>query len=418
MFSEPDQGLISRRAVSVGLLATLAGCSGTSPGSSNNVGIVPQAPTPTPTPTPQVSLGVSATPVATFASPWSLVFLPTGEMIVSQRLVGGGALSIVSQSGQVSAPLTGLPSPSNGVLDVQLDPNFGLTGRIFFSYIEIDPTAPRIGRPQDAPNEQPESLAVASARLVRTAGGGSLTDLRVVWRQQPKIVTPEISGNFGGKIAFSADGRYLFIANGDRQELVPDLIESRATTVGKIVRILPDGTIPSDNPFFNTPGVLPEIWTLGHRNPYGLAFDPVGRLWENENGPMGGDELNLILPGRHYGWPFVSNGDNYNGDIIPDHSPGDGYEPPVISWTPSVAPSDMIFYSGAAFSSWRGDAIITTLRGMALIRVRFAGTSAMEVQRIAMGNRIRAIAEAPDGNLWVLEDGTAGRLLRLTPVPL
>jgi glucose/arabinose dehydrogenase len=224
-------------------------------------------------------LGVSATPIAAFEQPWSLEILPTGEILVGQRIYGGGKIMLVTPQGSVSTLTAGIPTPNNGVLDIALDPHFSVNNRIFFTFIEVDPNAPRIGRPQDAPNENPEGVAVASATLVlNPAGGGSLADLTIIWRQLPKITTPEISGNFGAKLAFSPDGRYLFVSNGDRQELVPDLIQSEETSIGKVVRIFPDGTIPTDNPFYGQTNVLPEIWTMGHRNPYGLAFDAQGQL--------------------------------------------------------------------------------------------------------------------------------------------
>jgi len=409
----------------LGLTMSLAGCGGASTPDLSGGTVITPTPTPTPAPSaspspePEISLGVQATPVATINAPWSLTFLPSGDALVGQRIYGGGAISLVTQTGEVSKLQADIPAPNNGVLDVALDPDYAANHRIFFTFIEVDPAAPRIGRPQDAPNENPEGTAVASATLALDGrGGGRLSDIQVIWRQLPKITTPEISGNFGAKLAFSPDGQYLFVSNGDRQELVSGLIVSMATTIGKVVRIRPDGTIPSDNPFYGQPGVAPEIWTMGHRNPYGLAFDLLGNLWENENGPMGGDELNLLLPSSNYGWPLVSNGDDYDGRVIPDHSTGDGFEAPRVSWTPVIAPSDMLFYHGTSFRSWQGDALLTGLKAEAIVRVRITGGSAREVQRIAMGARIRSIAEAPDGALWVLEDAPSARLLRLTPVKL
>jgi glucose/arabinose dehydrogenase len=221
------------------------------------------------------------------------------------------------------------------------------------------------------------------------------------------------SGEYGAHLVFSPDGQYLFIVAGDRQEFEP--AQDLGNTIGKIVRLKADGSIPADNPFVGVAGALPEIWTLGHRNPYGLAFNAAGRLWQHEMGPRGGDEFNLIEPGNNYGWPRVSNGSHYDGGDIPDHSPGDGFTAPVISWNPVIAPSDMIIYSGYLFSAWRGDAILGGLQYKGLIRVRFDGTSASEVQRILLNARIRAVAQGPDDSIWVLEDKPTGRLLKLVP---
>ncbi len=340
-------------------------------------------------------------------------------MLVTQRDRDlGGTLQIVQQDGVIAATISGLPEANSGLLDVKLGPQFATDATIFFSYIESDASAPRVGRSADDMTVTPEGLNVASATLAQNPDGTAhLDNLQTIWRQSPKICTPYESGEFGGRLAFSPDGTHLFIAAGDRQELSPDLIQPLTTTIGKVVRIFPDGSIPPDNPFVSTAGALPEIWTLGHRNPYGLSFNHDGQLWEHEMGPQGGDEFNLITPGKNYGWPLVSNGTNYGDapgvDTIPDHKPGDGFEAPAISWTPVIAPAGMIFYAGSAFSSWKNDAIICGLKSQALVRVRVTGTSAAEVQRIDMGARIRAIAEAADGSIWVIEDKPTGRLLRL-----
>ena len=237
----------------------------------------------------------------------------------------------------------------------------------------------------------------------------------VLWRQAPKIVSLPGSGEPGGRMAFSPDGRYLFVTAGIRQEFAP--AQDLAGTLGKIIRLNADGSVPGDNPFSGKAGALPEIWTLGHRNAYGLAFDASGRLWSSEQGPRGGDEFNAVVAGGNYGWPNVSNGDHYDGGVIPDHTPGDGFLAPAVSWSPVVAPAGMIFYSGSLFAAWRGDAILTGLQSAGIVRVRLNGGAATEVQRVSLGARIREVEQGPDGALWVLEDGpSGGRLLKLTPV--
>ncbi len=366
---------------------------------------------------PRAVVSVQSTAVAAFPVPWAMAFLPDGRLLVTERVYGGtepGRMSVVTQAG-AATPLTGLPT-NIGMLDVALDPRFSSNRVVYMSFIEPGgPGEPRVGRAAGDATQNPAGLAVATGKLALDAGGGgTLDDVRVIWRQTPKIVSDPGSGEPGGRLAFSPDGKFLFIAAGDRQEFAP--VQDLGNTLGKIVRLNLDGSIPADNPFVGRAGALPETWTLGHRNPYGLAFDAGGRLWEHEMGPLGGDELNLVEASSNYGWPNVSNGDNYDGSSIPDHSPGDGYSAPAISWTPTIAPSGMIFYAGTLFGAWQGDAIISGLKSQGLVRVHFTGTSAAEAQRIALGARIRAVTQGPDGAIWVLEDAPTGRLLKLTPV--
>lgn len=367
-------------------------------------------------PPPPVA-SVTSTAVTQFASPWSMVFLPDGRLLVTERIYSGvtpGNLWLVTQAGDKQV-VSGQPT-NIGMLDVILHPQFAANHTIYMSFIEPGgPGEPRVGRDVADLSINPAGLSVATATLsFDAAGNPSLQNVKVIWRQSPKIVTFPGSGEPGGRMTFSPDGRYLFIAAGDRQEFQP--VQLLSNTLGKVVRLLADGSVPADNPFVGQAGALPEIWTLGHRNPYGLAFDASGQLWENENGPEGGDELNLIKPGLNYGWPSVSYGNDYSGALYPKPMPGDGFAPAALWWTPAIAPSGMIFYSGSPFGAWNGDAIISALKGMALVRVHVSGETAVEAQRIPMTARIRSIIEGPDGAIWVLEDAGAGRLLKLSPV--
>jgi glucose/arabinose dehydrogenase len=204
----------------------------------------------------------------------------------------------------------------------------------------------------------------------------------------------------------------MFVASGDRQELDP--AQDTTNNLGTIVRLNLDGTPADGNPIAEQGGVTAQIWSYGHRNPLGMDFDAEGRLWDMEHGPAGGDELNLVERGANYGWPVRSNGDHYNGDDIPDHSEDDGFNKPAIHWTPVIGPGDMIFYRGDMFDAWQGDALIAGLTGEAIVRVEIDGETASEAARYDVGGRIRSIDEGPDGALWVLEDGTDGRLLKIT----
>jgi glucose/arabinose dehydrogenase len=254
--------------------------------------------------------------------------------------------------------------------------------------------------------------AVGMAKLV-VEGAPRLEGLRVIWRQQPKVTG---GGHYSHRLAFSPDGKYLFVASGDRQKLTP--AQDMAANLGKVVRLLPDGTPAPGNPFADKGGVTAQIWTLGHRNILGLKFDAQGRLWGLEHGPRGGDELNLVKPGQNYGWPLVLNGDHDDGRAIPRHSTRPDFAAPAISWNPVIAPGDFIFYGGKVFPQWRGQAVIAAMAPAAIIRVAIDGEKAREVARHPMDHRIRDIIEREDGSIWLLEDGEergASRLLRLAP---
>ena len=243
-------------------------------------------------------------------------------------------------------------------------------------------------------------------------GGGTLQDLQVVWRQQPKV---DGNGHFGHRIAFGPDG-LMYVSSSERQHFDP--AQDMGGNLGKIVRLNDDGTPAAGNPFADQGGVAAEVWTLGHRNILGMDFDAQGQLWAHEMGPAGGDEFNRIAEGRNYGYPIVSDGDHYDGKDIPDHATRPEFEKPLVTWTPVIAPAGLVIYDGALFPAWQGDAFIGGLASQALVRVAIDGTSAREAQRFDMDARIREVEQGPDGALWVLEDGPEGRLLKLTPSPL
>jgi len=334
--------------------------------------------------------------LATFAEPWAMTFLPGGGLLVTEK---AGRLKLRMANGRV-LDVAGVPSVAyggqGGLGDVVLHPDFANNRFVYLSFAE----AGAGGR----------GAAVGRGRLVIEGNAARLEGFQILWRQEPKF---DGRGHYGHRIAFSPDGRFMFISSGERQQFTP--AQDRNSNAGKILRLTDTGMVPSDNPFYDRGRVTSQIWSLGHRNPLGLAFDARGRLWEHEMGPRGGDEMNLIERGSNYGYPIVSNGDHYDGRDIPDHSTRPEFNAPEITWTPVISPSSLLFYSGSLFPAWRGSALIGGLSSEALIRVTFEGNSAREAERWDMGERIREVEQAPDGAVWLLEDGENGRLLRLSP---
>jgi glucose/arabinose dehydrogenase len=338
-----------------------------------------------------------------FEEPWAMVFLPGGnQALITERR---GRLLLWGRQDQASAvtAVAGVPSVDyggqGGLGDVVLHPDFANNRLVYLSWIE----AGQGGR----------GAVVGRARLVAEGAPPRLEGMQVIWRQQPKLSG---RGHYAHRLAFSPDGRHLFITSGDRQEFTP--AQDLRGNLGKIVRLNADGSVPADNPFADRGGVAAQVWTLGHRNPLGIAFDLSGRLWAIEMGPAGGDELNLIERGRNYGYPIVSDGDHYDGRPIPDHDTRPEFEAPAVTWTPVISPGNMIVYSGSLFPQWRGDILAAALSGQAVVRVDLNGAGAREAERFAMGERIREIEQHPDGSIYLLQDmkdGKGGRLLRLTP---
>ncbi len=341
-----------------------------------------------------------STEIARFDEPWAMSFLPDGRLLVSEKR---GALKLFDISSNSSKDVSGVPDvdygDQGGLGDVVPHPKFSDNGWVYLSYAE-------------AGERDTRGAAVARGRLTLDAGGGgALSDVAVIWRQVPKVSG---RGHYGHRIAFDASG-LLWIASGERQKFDP--AQDMQSNLGKIIRLNDDGSLPADNPFAAQGGVAAQVWSLGHRNPLGLAFDAQGVLWVQEMGPAGGDELNLIERGANYGYPIVSNGDHYDGRVIPDHDTRPEFNAPEISWTPVIAPAGFIIYSGSVFPQWQGDGFIGGLASQALIRVEFDGATAREAERLDMGERIREVEQGPDGAIWLLEDGGDARLLKLTASP-
>ena len=297
--------------------------------------------------------------------PWSLAFLPDGRMLVTEK---PGRMRIVTRDGTLSPPLGGVPAVhaagQSGLLDLRLDNDHASNHLLYFCY-SLD------------------------------AGGAN---------------------NYGCRIVQAPDGN-LFVTLGDH--FGPrDQAQNLANHIGKIVRIRPDGSAPPDNPFVGRRDAKPEIWAYGVRNPQGLAFDPAtGKLWEQEHGPRGGDEVNIIGRGKNYGWPVIGYGIDYNGAKIHDRTAKDGMEQPVKYWVPSIAPSGMLFYTGKLFPKWSGSLFTGALAGTMLVRLSLNGNTVTSEERLLQNlhERIRDVRQGPDGALWLLTDSSAGRIVRVTP---
>ncbi len=334
--------------------------------------------------------------VATFDEPWAMEFLPDGRALITQR---GGELKLVDMPSGDARTVSGTPDVvhvnQGGLGDVILSPDFAANQNVYLSWAES--------------GDGGSGAAIGRAAL-RTDGEPRLEGLEVIWRQEPKTSG---NGHYAHRMVFSPDGRYLFVTSGDRQKLDP--AQDLGNTLGTVVRLNPDGTAASGNPFADRGGVSAQIWTYGHRNPLGIAFDADGNLWSSEMGPQGGDEINVIQQGRNYGWPKASNGSHYGGGEIPDHAPGDGFEAPKVWWSPSMSPGSLMIYSGDRFPQWKGDAFVGALSGRALMRVALDGTDASKAEQWDLGTRVREVEQGPDGAIWLLTDGSGGELRKLTP---
>ena len=334
----------------------------------------------------------TTTEAAKFDSPWAINFLPgsgvrtTNAALVTER---GGKLWLINVGNGQRQEVAGVPAVKvagqGGLGDVVASPDFAGTQRIYLSYVEPGPGGT-------------SGAVIGYARLIMGQGQPRLDGFKVIWRQTPKVTG---DGHFSHRIAFAPDGS-LFISSGERQKMDP--AQDPNVDLGKIIHMTPEGQ-----------RIGGHHYTMGHRNILGLSFAPDGRLWETEMGPQGGDELNLIVQGRNYGWPRVSYGSHYDGRDIPDNHKAKGFEEPKVWWNPSISPGGLLIYSGDLFPQWKGDALIPALSGEALIRVDINGDQAKKADQWPMNARIRAVDQGPRGEVYLLEDGEDGRLLRLEP---
>lgn len=345
---------------------------------------------------------IRAEPVATgLDTPWGFAFLPDGSMIVTEK---GGTLRHVAADGTVSEPISGVPEVDargqGGLLDVTLHPDFATNRLLVLTYAE--------------PGEGGRnSTAAAMARLAEDAR--SLEDVKVIFSQQPKVRS---TGHYGSRAVFDGKG-HLFVTTGERMhESTRDQAQDLSSGLGKIIRLNADGSVPDDNPFAGEAGAQPEIWSFGHRNVQAAAINPeTGELWAIEHGPRGGDELNIARAGENYGWPVISYGVNYDGSPVGSGAAQrQGMVEPILQWTPVIAPSGMMFYSGSEFPEWQGDLFVGGLRSAALVRVAVDGDTAHEAERLLedLGRRIRDVAQGPDGAIYVITDEDDAAILRIS----
>ena len=352
-------------------------------------------------------IGTSARPfvvqeIATFSSPWAMAFLTgSGRPLLDAALLTerGGKLWLVDTRSGSKTAVAGVPTVKvagqGGLGDVAVHPDFVVNRRVYLSYVE-------------AATDGNSGAVLGYGTLdLADAAHPALTGFKIIWRQSPKI---DGNGHFSHRIAFGPDG-LLYLTSGERQQFTP--AQDMNGNLGKVLRLTDEGAPAPGNPWASRGGIAATFWSIGHRNLLGIAFAPDGRLWESEMGPKGGDEINLIVAGKNYGWPSASNGSNYDGSDIPDHRAGDGFEPPKVWWNPSISPAGLMIYSGDKFPRWKGDALVPALSGKALIRVDIDGDKAAKAEQWDMGGRIRAVDQGPDGSVFVLED--EGRLLRLDP---
>ncbi|MDQ7858219.1 MAG: PQQ-dependent sugar dehydrogenase [Armatimonadota bacterium] len=370
------------------LVAGLAGA----PALGQDQGPAPRSPSPAP-----VAAPVRVETVAQgLEFPWGLAFLPDGRMLATER---PGRLRIVERDGRLSEPLQGVPqvlaAGQGGLLDVVLSPAFAEDRLVYLSFAE--------------PGEGGGSTAVARGRL----GERGLEGTQVIWRQQPKVAG---ANHWGSRLVFRRDGT-LFVTTGDRFAY-RDRAQDLSVTIGKIVRVNADGSVPRDNPFVGRQGARPEIWSYGHRNVQAAALHPqTGDLWTVEHGARGGDELNRPEAGKNYGWPVITYGVDYSGARIGEGTAKAGMEQPVYYWDPVIAPSGAVFYTGEVFPDWRGSLFIGGLVSRVLVRLAIDGTRVAREERYLadVGERIRNVRQGPEGFLYLLTDNPAGRILRVRP---
>ncbi|MFW2012176.1 PQQ-dependent sugar dehydrogenase [Acinetobacter bereziniae] len=334
--------------------------------------------------------------VATFDEPWAMTELADGRLLITERR---GKLKLYDPSSSQSIDILGVPPVAyggqGGLGDIALHPDYKNNHQIYLSYAEK--------------GNGGYGAVVVRGELNLQEKNPQIRNIKRIWEQVPKVSG---QGHYAHRMLFGKDGK-LWISSGERQKFDP--AQDMKSNLGKVIRLNDDGTVVADNPFTQQGEIAKQVWSLGHRNPLGIAFDHKDQLWVVEMGPKGGDELNLIHKGENYGYPIVSNGDHYSGKEIPDHVTRPEFKAPEISWTPVISPSNLVFYQKQLFPQWTNKALIGGLSSEAIIVVDTESKPVREIQRLNMKQRIRDIYPAHDGSIWVLEDGKNAGLLRLLP---
>ena len=347
--------------------------------------------------TPLADAPFTVQEIASFDEPWAMAFIPgTRAALVTEK---SGKLKLWQENGptlDVADVPTVAYGGQGGLGDVIAAPDFATSSTIYLSWVE-------------AGDSKTFGAVVGKAKLVQGAAP-RLEGLQIIWKQDPKVGG---QGHYSHRLAFSPDGKYLFIGSGERQKFDP--AQDMKANLGKILRLNPDGSVPADNPFADQGGVTAQIWSLGHRNILGVAFDGTGKLWNQEMGPKGGDEVNLVEARANYGYPIVSNGDHYDGKDIPDHPTRPEFAAPKLWWNPSVSPAGLVWYGGDRYPGWKNSLLMGALSGEGLIRMAVDGDTLHKSDRWDFGTRIREVEVRDDGSIWLLTDGESGKLVKLVP---